>query len=147
MYPDLNDKAQYSDCMMDAYASLDEETVVTLMTFLTRDCELVISPEMILDDYDEAEKQFKRLMKSGKPRTDIISVTLDRLYLHLTSNDYVPAEGHPANFKKLVLNKDIPQDLTYSLCGQLSRGNWKHVRKFIADKELINLFIDMRDHK
>ena len=141
LYSNLSEKEQFDSCYIDANASLDEETVSVLMTFLTRDVELVISPEMILNGDEEVPAKIKQLMKDN--RIDIVSVTLDRLCAYLQSDDYVFSENHPDKFRQLVTMKEIPKDLIYASLSDLANSKWKYIRKFIAGQEIMDMVLDM----
>ena len=142
-YPDLNDAKAFRNCMIEASASLDEETVTVLGTFLVRDTELVIDPEMILDDIEKAEQKVKDLMNKTEPRIDIISVTMDRLVAYLLANGYEPKDSHIENFKRWMLFETIPKDLTFSTMSRIANSGWKYCRKFIAGKEMLDMVLDL----
>lgn len=139
----LQDKDEFRRFTIEANASLDEETVAVMTSFLMRDVELVIDPEMILENPKEAEKHLKRLMDNNEPRVDIVSVTIDRLIAFLLSNNYQFKEEHMENFQNWMLNKLIPQDLVFSALHIIAKSGWKYSRQFIKGKELLSMVLDL----
>lgn len=142
-FPELSDKTAFHLCMIEAYASLDDETVAVLGTFLTRDSELVITPETILNDTETAEKQMKELLDRKEPRIDIASVTMDRLVAYLLAKDYEFQESHLESFKRWMLSEVVPKDLVFSSMNRIVNSGWKYGRKFVTGKELLNMVLDM----
>lgn len=141
-YPDLNDAKQLKFAMIDANAVLDEETVGVMMTFLSRDCELVISPEEILAEPEKAAAALDKLMGRNEPRVDILAVTMDRLYAHFTDDGMKITEEIVENFRKWMLNERVPRDLVYATMNQIAQGT-KHSRKLFKSAELLKYVMDM----
>lgn len=151
-YVDLHDKDTMENFLIDANASLDEETVCSLVNFIMRDNELVISPEMILNEPENAEKEAKRLLKEEKDqkgeikkqaRTDIISVTMSRLVIYLTSEEYNFKQEHIKNFEKWFLIKEMPKDLVYATLSEIANSRFKYVTKFICGEKITEMVLDM----
>lgn len=139
----LQDPVEFRLFTIEANASLDEETVAVLTSFLTRDVELIIDPEMILEDYNEANTQLLKLMNYDEPRVDIVSVTMDRLVAYLLSSNYEFKNTHIENFQSWMLNKALPQDLVFASLHGIANSNWKYARKFITGKELMAVVLDL----
>lgn len=142
-FHNLADKREFEECLVEANASLDEETVAALSAFLVRDSELVLEPEIILENPKETEKNMKDLMGRAEPRIDIVSVTMDRLIAHLLSKNYEMKDGHVENFQKFMLNKTIPQDLVYATMSSIANSEFRYARKFISGKEMLALVMDL----
>lgn len=151
-YNDLSNKDQIEDFIIDANASLDEETVNSIINFMTRDNEFVISPEIILNDPTTAEKEVKRLLEEKRnqkgemikqARTDIIAITMSRLVIYLTSNEYQFKKEHIENFEKWFLIKELPKDLVYATLSEIADSKFKYVTKFITGDNLTEMILDM----
>jgi len=122
-------KMNNTDVYRDGMACIDENVVTDFFIFATRDMNLVIEPEKILNDYDgkrdgEAIPELldKLINKGSEPRVDILSVTVERLFAYMISDNYKVNELdattltlHKSNFQKLLLNPNVPQGLSYSL--------------------------------
>lgn len=119
-YTDLKDEAQYRACMLDAQASLDDETVEAMMVYLTRDCEICIDPLDILEDTDNALIKVHDLMDRREPRIDIVSVTMNRFVAFVTSKKYEFKEEHVEAFKKWAESPDMPKDAMFGAMSRLS---------------------------
>lgn len=139
----LSNKNEYNRFTIEANASLDEETVACMSAFLTRDVELVIDPEMILERPEEAEKLLKKLMDKNEPRVDIVSVTMDRMVAFLLASNYQFKEDHIENFQKWMTNKNIPQDLQFSALHIIANSGWSYARQFVKSKELLAMVLDL----
>jgi len=139
----LSDKNEYNRFTIEANASLDEETVACMSAFLTRDVELVIDPEMILERPEEAEKLLKKLIDKNEPRVDIVSVTMDRMVAFLLASNYQFKEDHIENFQKWMTNKNIPQDLQFSALHIIANSGWSYARQFVKSKELLAMVLDL----
>lgn len=151
-YSNLSDKLQCDECMLEAYSSLDEETVTVLMKFLTCDVENVISPELILNDPDEAERKARRMMDNN--REDIIFLAMDRLTAHFLSSEYVFNPKHVESFERWILMERedstekeklyvVPRDLVYANLDNLANSRWKYVRQFISNPKLMDMVLNM----
>ena len=113
-FPNL-DGENYKKCMIEAYASLDNTTVETMMVFFQRSLDLVIEPKDILEDYEKNAKEYvKKLMNKSEPRIDIINVINGRLYAYLVSDKYTFDKKHVANLHSWILDENIPKDTAYA---------------------------------
>ena len=146
-FDNLMDAGQYREMLVEARASLDDETVETLCTFLTRDIELVIEPEDILADADKAIEKVKGLMVGDNPRVDIVSVTMDRLIAYFMSEGYVYKDAHFAPFEKWLLCDAIPADIRYGAMDILHKSKWKYAAKFLKGKELLKMVLDLQSKR
>jgi hypothetical protein len=106
--------------MVDGKSLIDEETVISFMTFATRDMGLVIEPERILNDADSVLPELKRLMAGKEARIDIVSVTCDRLYAFLAQPDYKVQPQHVVNFQKFIMTDDLENDMRHSLLKRMA---------------------------
>jgi hypothetical protein len=133
-FPNL-DENNYKKCLIEAYASLDNITVETMMTFFQRSVELVIDPKDILEDFDKnAKDELERLMNKKEPRVDIVNVINDRLYTYIVSDNYKFEKNHVENFQKWLLDENLPKDMSYSLAKRLCSPDCKceYKRNFLS---------------
>lgn len=130
----------YKKCLVEAHASLDSDTVETMMVFLQRSAELVIDPKDILEDYGKnAKKQVDNLMKRSEPRMDIVNVTNDRLYAYIVSDNYAFDKIHADNLQSWILDDNIPRDSAYSLLRRICMSKSPYRRQLLASKKLLEL--------
>lgn len=142
-YPNLQDEQQLHDCMVDACASIDEETANVFATFAMRDGELVVSPEVILRDPDKAEILTLELLNRNEPRIDLVSVTMDRLVAYIMSPKYEMASHDAENFQRWFLLEKLPKDMVYASLNTLANSRCVHVRKLLANKRILEMGRDM----
>ncbi len=139
-YPNLADKEQYANAMLEGQASLDTDTVSDMLAFFMRDGELVISPEDILSDYKKnAKAQLDKLMngKQKEPRLDIVSIVNDRLYAYIVSDNYKFEQSHVKNFQSWILDENLPMDCKYGLVKRLIHSKSPYKRDFLIGDERI----------
>ena len=130
-FKNLNESS--SDWILEACASLDEETVSSLSVFLQKDAGMVLSPEVILSDYENTVKpHLKKIMEGKEERTDLVNIMNERLCAYLVSENYVFDSSHIENFKKWVLDNHVPKDTSHSLMDRLLRSRNPNRMKFIS---------------
>lgn len=117
----------------DASSLLDEETVDVMMTFFLRDVELVIDPEMILNDNAKALKELEKLMKGSEPRIDIVNVVNDRLVAYLSADNYEFKQEHVKGVQNWMLDKNLPKDVAYGFIRNILLGGCKYGKKFVSN--------------
>lgn len=136
-FPVLDGNA-YKKCLIEAYASLDSDTVETMMVFLQRSAGLVIDPQDILDDYEKnAKKQVENLMKRSEPRMDIVNVINDRIYAYVVSDNYKFDKNHVDNLQAWIFDENIPRDSAYSLVRRICQSKCLYRRQLLASKKLL----------
>lgn len=135
-FPDLTNKTQLRRCTIEANASLDETTAASVLTFLIRDNEMAITPEMILAEPEKAAAEMTRLMNGGTPRVDIAAITMARLTAYLSSPRYQFAEAHLEPLRAWYSNETIPRDLRYSSLARLQNGAMPLLRKICTDSKM-----------
>ena len=135
------DGESYKKCLVEAYASLDNSTVETMMVFFQRSAELVIDPADILDDYEKnAKKQLERLMNKQEPRIDIVNVVNDRLYAYIVSDNYKFDQKHVKNVQSWILDKNLPKDTAYAFVRRLCYSDSPYKRQMLSgNKDLMNI--------
>ena len=136
-FPSL-DGDNYKKCLIEAYASLDNTTVETMMVFFQRSAELVIEPKDILEDYEKnAKNQLHKLMSKGEPRIDIVNVINDRLYAYLVSDNYKFDEKHVANIQAWILDENLPKDTAYAFVRRLCYSDCEYKRKMLSGNKAL----------
>lgn len=108
-----------------AKAFLDNDTISTLFTFLSREIEDIIEPEQILTGAKEAINHTKDLMCQGKtkrkePRIDIVSIILERLMAYCLNPAHPVTEQRIKNFQEYILTEGIPEDLRHSIMRRMA---------------------------
>lgn len=142
-YPKKLNSEDLSELYVEARSLLDEETVETMMVFFLRDVELVISPEMILEENDKALKELKQLMNREEPRVDIINIVNDRLIAYLCSSTYEFESAHIKSVQNWMLSNDLPKDTSYGFIRSILLGGCKEGKKFISgNKDILKLVED-----
>lgn len=126
------DKTNHKLVTIEAYASLDEETVQTMMVFFERSAELVIEPIVVLEDPEKAKKEIERLMSKSEPRIDIVNVINDRLYAFITSSGYEFKKEHVKPFQEWLTNKYLPKDTAYSFVRRLVYSDSPYRRQLLS---------------
>lgn len=144
--PDL--KAKSSLVQMLAMATLDEVTVLTLMSFINDSLHELIDPDEILDahDFKPIAERLVRLSSDGKKgdkakRVDRLATVCTRLYLYMTSTSYKPKDHHKGNLVNFMLQEVLPNDMKVSLHKDLTAEGSDQVRKFMRDARLSELII------
>ena len=139
-FPNLEEKQHeddYKRCYTEAYASLDEDVVNSLMVFLVRDVELVIEPETILTDIDRAIEQIKKLLNQAEPRLDILHITNSRLLAHLSAATDDPPRNQITNIQKWLVESNMPQDMVFAFIKSLWNNKMEFARKvFLTNDKL-----------
>ncbi len=119
---------------------LDDTTVAAFINFVNDELTVLLNPEDILDAKSSKswEKKFKELSlgKDGRKRIDRISSVCTRLFLHVTSEKYIPKDVHLKNFSSFLLQKEIPNDLRASIMLDLSSSSSAAAKSFLKDKNL-----------
>ena len=131
-FPNI-DGDNYKKCLIEAYASLDNTTVETMMTFFQRSLDLVIEPKDILEDYEKNAKDYvKKLMNKNEPRIDIINVINDRLYAYLVSDKYVFDKKHIENLQAWILDENLPKDSAYAFVRRFCYSDSPYRRQMLS---------------
>lgn len=134
-YPDISGD-NYKKVTNEAYASLDEETVETMMVFFTRSVELVIDPKIVLEKYNEnAKAALSKLMKQAEPRLDIVNVVNDRLYAYITSSNYELKKEHINNLQDWLTDDNQPKDCAYAFVRRLAYSDSPYKRQLLAGND------------
>ena len=134
-YPDISGD-NYKKVTNEAYASLDEETVETMMVFFTRSVELVIDPKIVLEKYNEnAKVALSKLMKQAEPRLDIVNVVNDRLYAYITSSNYELKKEHINTLQDWLTDDNQPKDCAYAFVRRLAYSDSPYKRQLLAGND------------
>lgn len=123
-----------------ALSSLDEITVSTFMSFINDELTQLIDPDEVLNtgDFKIIEKKIENLSvdDSGAKRVDRLSTLCYRLFLRLTSNDYLVEKNHRNNLIQFLLLDTIPSDLLMSLFMDLKQKGGDKVIEMLRDEKL-----------
>ena len=122
-------------CSLEAYASLDNSTVETMIVFLQKSAELVIDPKTMLTDYKTVKKHVEDLMSRAEPRIDIINVMNDRLYAYIVSDNYVFDKKHIENIQSWILDKNLPADSKYAFVRRLCYSDCPYRRQMLSGND------------
>ena len=124
-------------CMIEAYASLDDCTVETMMVFFQRKVELIIDPEDIMNDYDKVKGKLEELMTGKEPRVDIVNVINDRIYAKVISDGYVLDKKHIKNVQAWLVDPNMPKDLAFAFLRRMAQSQCKHKKLFFVGDQKI----------
>jgi len=129
---------------MQAEALLDEGTISTMNTFFTRDIELIIEPEQIVNGDRKAIEHLKDLMGKKEPRIDIIGIMCERLYGYLVKFTDKPTPDQIKNFQKFITDERIPDDLRHGICRRIAKNkhNANSSQWLIGSKPLMQLILE-----
>lgn len=111
-----------------AKSHVDDSVAVSMMTFFTRDVELVVPPEDILTNHKRPFDRVQSLMvadESGEKRIDILGIVCGRMYAHLAQPNTKPAKESEylkqrENFHRFITMSCIEEDARHNLCMRLN---------------------------
>lgn len=108
-----------------AYSLLDDDTVNAFTVYVKRDYEKVIEPEQILDvkQCKKVASRVSKLMGEKEPRTDIIAVTMDRLYARLASHEIKATDDSLEAVHHFLSLEMLPQDVCYGFVRRIAHSN------------------------
>ena len=118
--PNVNDPAR-RELLMHAYSLLDEETVITMLTFFQTEMEYDLDPSDILDGKPGPFDFIKKVLSSGEPRIDILGVALGRLYARMAQPDCKQTSENVKNFQRFLTLECVPKDAQYAFCQRLAK--------------------------
>ncbi len=107
------------DITLHANSLLDDDTVSTMIVFMTRDMELVAEPEEILKGNKQAIERIQDLMdekKQKQPRIDILSVTLERLFIRVCQPNCAITDSRKKNLHGFLEADFMPEEMRYGFC-------------------------------
>jgi len=121
--PDVSDEnSQYfSVARMMAESLLDEETVTTMMVFLTRDVEMIVEPEDILAGDTNALAHLRGLMQRKEKRIDVLGVVCDRLFAHMMRPKTEVDDTSIDNFQKFITIPELEEDMRHNMCLRIAK--------------------------
>lgn len=106
-----------------ASSMLDEQLVTALITFMTREFEMIVSPEDILLGKDSVYNHLKDLMSRDEKRIDIVGVTVDRLFAHLCLPDIEPNDKNVKNVQKFLTCPHLEEEMRYVFVDRLNKAS------------------------
>jgi hypothetical protein len=127
-----------------AHSLLDEETVAAWFVYVSREMEMVVEPEQILNGDKKSREHIEKLMDRKEPRTDILNVICERLYARMVQADCETDKDRIKNFQTFITMKCIPEDTRHSLCRRIAkkRDNPAMQKWLIGSKELRDLIME-----
>lgn len=129
-----------------ASSVLDEDLVSSLITFMDRDFEDVVSPEDIMEGKKKVYSHLKDLMTRKEKRIDVVGVTCDRLYAHLAQPEVRPDNGCVENVQRFLTCKYLEEEMRYVFVDRLNRASAKDPKMdkwFLGNKELMRLILEL----
>jgi len=139
--PDVSDKNQHRKAEMLALSLLDEETVNTMLVFMSREVEMIVEPEQILSGDRSAFKHLKDLMTRKEKRVDVVGVVCHRLFAYMLKPDIEATEAMRGNFQKFITMKELEDDMRHNLCMRIARENNPRMQQWILDNDLLKKMI------
>lgn len=129
-----------------ASSLMDDELVSSLFTFMSRDFEMVVSPEEILSGDDKVYRHLEDMMSRKEKRIDVIGVTVDRLFAYLAQPGVVPDSESVKNVQRFLVSEHLVDEMRYVFVDRLNRAAEKDPkmdRWFLNNKELQRLIMDL----
>jgi MoxR-like ATPase len=129
-----------------AKSLLDDETVSSILTFIDRDFEMVVSPEDIMVGKPQVYEHLKDMMTRSEKRIDVISVTTDRLFAHLSRPEIKAESNSVANVQKYLTSQYLVDEMRYVFVDRLNRASEddpKMDKWFLGNRELTRLIMDV----
>jgi MoxR-like ATPase len=132
-----------------ACSCLDDGVAVAFEKFVFGDMQKLVDPEEILNNWESAEKKLDALKKKGgvdgeaetgdrkktKLRTDIMGITIDRMYVYLMQDNIKLEEKNYKAFLSFIKRTDlVRQDMMYALLRRLRRdAKTKDQQRLVTD--------------
>jgi MoxR-like ATPase len=129
-----------------AASVLDGDLVTSLLTFMDRDFEMVVTPEDILEGKKEVYKHLKDLMTRQEKRIDVVGVTVDRLFAHLSRPDVLPDNGCVEHVQTFLKSEYLADEMRYVFVDRLNKASEKDPKMdkwFMGDRELMELIMEL----
>lgn len=130
-------------CTIEANASLDEETVASLMSFLVHEAEFILEPMQILNGKVDIPSTIKEYMNRTEPRIDVINIITERLYATLISNTYKFENKHVKNLQAWLTCDGLPKDLAHFFMKRLMKENEELARKFAYRNQALTALLQL----
>ena len=143
--PDLTSVEAQKALVVHGKSLLDEDTVISFNTFVSKDVEITnLDPEKILDG-DKAMFGFiKCLVAAQEQRLDIVGVVVERLYGVIAKAGFEATAERVANFQKFVLLPNLPEDISNGLCRRVGLIPKKDAIEWVSgNSKLKKLIMDM----
>lgn len=142
----ISDKRIARRVQIMAASMLDDELVSSLITFMTRDFEMIVSPEDILSGKESVYTHLKDLMSRKEKRIDIVSVTVDRLFAHLCLKEVEPTDTNVKNVQRFLTCPHLEEEMRYVFVDRLNKASDQDPSMeswFSGNKKLVNLIMDL----
>lgn len=128
-----------------AKSGLDENTVTSLLSFITNDLEFLVSAEDILEanSFDSIKERIKNAAKGegGEIRLDRLHVICTRLFLAVTSQSYQSFSAkNRRNLASFLKLPELPSDLRFSLHRDIASLD-KEKASVLNDEEISSLVL------
>jgi hypothetical protein len=128
-----------------ANSVLDEITATSIITFISRDFELIVSPEDILEGKPKVYEHLKDIMTRREKRIDVLAVTCDRLFAWLHKSGVQTTEAIK-NVQRFLTSEYIEAEMRYVFVDRLNRAATKENKLdlwFLGNRELVKLIMEL----
>jgi hypothetical protein len=129
-----------------ASSLLEDDLVASFFTFLSRDFEMVISPESILRGDKKVFSHLKDLMSRDEKRVDVVGVTMDRLFAYLMQPHVKPEDASVENVRKFIKSEHLNPDFKYVFVDRLNRASSKNNsmdKWFMGDRDITKMIMEL----
>ncbi|MFK7776115.1 MAG: ATPase, partial [Saprospiraceae bacterium] len=123
---------------------LDEETVVSFITFIQQNLSELVKPEQILKTKsfeNDVYKHLKGIVQKEVLRVDIIATMCTRLVNYLTLNDIKPNNDEIKNVQSFIKMDIIPNDLRLSMLQDLVSSPNVSLKAVMQDHEVAMMLL------
>ena len=129
-----------------ASSVLDDDLVTSLLTFMDRDFEMVVTPEDIISGKKSVYSHMKDLMSRKEKRIDVVGVTVDRLFAHLAQPEVKPEKESVENVQRFIKSEYLEPEMRYVFVDRLNKASDKDSKMdkwFMGDQELMQLIMEL----
>ncbi len=129
-----------------AKSVLDDDLVASFTTFITRDFEMVVTPEDIMAGKSSVYRHLEDLMTRQEKRIDVVSVTVDRLFAYLSQAEVIPKPDTIANVQRFLKCEHLEDEMRYVFVDRLNKASDKDPKMdkwFLGDKGLMKLIMEL----
>lgn len=144
-YPEINSSTRRK-IIRDARSLLDEDTVITMMTYFQKEMDIRLDVADIFNNPDYAENELNKLIDCDEPRIDILNLLNSRLRAYINSDKYVFKEADVESLERWVLNKHHPKDMANVLCRNIANSDAPNRRKLLTSKKLFKIITDCQNY-
>jgi len=113
---------------------------------MDRDFEMVVTPEDIMTGKKSVYSHLKDLMSRKEKRIDVVGVTVDRLFAHLSMPEVMPDNGCVEHVQRFLKSKYLTSEMRYIFIDRLNKASEKDPKMdkwFMGDSELMELIMEL----